>query len=59
MALSKVPSPSAFRNPSHKDPERHRRAYEAAGQLWPTHLRKHLLRAQALEEVDHPQKAAA
>ena len=54
MAVSKVPSRPAFRNPSRKDPERHRRAYEAAGQLWPTDLRKHLRRAQALEATENP-----
>ena len=58
MAPTKVPSPSAFRN-SRKDPERHRRTYEAAGQLWPTDLRKHLIRAQALEAADRKQKAVA
>jgi len=56
MAISKIPAPYPFRNPSYKDPERHRRAYERAGQLWPENIGKHLRRAAALEAAD---KAAA
>ena len=52
MAPTKVPSRPAFRNPSPKDPERHRRAYEEAGELWPTDVGKHLARAAALEDAD-------
>jgi len=37
---------------SSKDPDRHRRAYEAAGQLWPENLGKHLRRASALEAAE-------
>jgi len=48
MATSKVPSPRTFRN-SHKAPDRHRRAYERAGQIWPEDLGKHLRRAASLE----------
>jgi hypothetical protein len=59
MAKPNVPSPRIPRNPSHRDPERHRRAYEEAEQLWPTHLRKHLLRAEALEAAEHPLREVA
>ena len=38
-------------NPSRKDPERHRRTYEEAGQKWPTNLGKHLRLAQWLEQM--------
>jgi len=51
MATSKVPSPRTFRN-SHKDPNRHRRAYERAGQIWPEDLGKHLRRAAASEAAE-------
>ena len=51
MNVSKVPTCPAFCN-SHKDPERHRRTYEQAGQPWPDDLGKHLAQAAALEEDD-------
>jgi len=55
-ALVKVQSqlvpPCSFRNPSHKHPERHRRVYERAGQIWPEDLGKHLRRGAALEEAE-------
>jgi len=51
VAPSKLVPPCNFRN-SHKDPDRHRRAYEEHGQLWPENLGKHLRRAAALEAAD-------
>lgn len=47
MATSNVPSPRVPRNNLRKNPNRHRRAYEQAGQLWPSNLRKHLLAAES------------
>jgi len=52
MATSKVPTSRISRNPTYNHPERHRRAYEEAGQLWPENIGKHLRRAAALEAVD-------
>ena len=49
MAPTNVPTPSNHRQP--RDPERHRRTYEEAGQLWPTNITKHL-QAAALEDAD-------
>ena len=55
----RIPSRRTFCNTSRKDPDRHRRAYEAAGQLWPTDLAKHLARAQALEAADRKLREVA
>ncbi len=51
MNSSKVIPSKLSRNHSRKDPDRHRRAYEAQGQLWPENLRKHLIRAQQQERT--------
>ena len=52
MNPSKVIPPSNFRNHPPKPPDRHRRAYETAGQPWPENLGKHLRRAQAHERAE-------
>ncbi len=52
MAPTKVLPPTSFRNQSRKDPERHRHAYEQAGQVWPENIGKHLRRAAALEAAE-------
>ena len=50
MDTSKIIPSCRSRNHSNKNPHRHRRAYEAAGQLWPDDLGKHLRRAQSQEQ---------
>ena len=51
MLPSNIPQPRDSRNHPRKDPDRHRRVYEAHGQLWPENLRKHLIRAQQQERA--------